>query len=615
MHVIGTAGHVDHGKSRLVQALTGIDPDRLEEEKRRGLTIDLGFAWLKLPSGREVGIVDVPGHERFIKNMLAGAGAINVTLFIVAANEGWKPQSQEHLDILDLLGVSGAVVVVTKADTVEEAALEAVVTDVSRRIGGTSLAGSAIVPVSAVTGAGLDRLRSEIDHLLERTPPAEDRGRPRLWIDRVFTMRGSGTVVTGTLTGGGLEEGQDVEILPEGLRARVRSLQSHRRQVPGIGPGNRTAVNLVGLDPEHVVRGDVLTRPGLWRTTRRVVAVIRFLPHLGHDPSERGAFKFYAGSAEVDARIRFLEEEPPEPGDTGIAAIALDRPQVLDWQDRFVLRDAGRRETLGGGRVLEPHPLRVRGRDPAVLRGARARLEAPDRLAYFEVVLEEAGRMARREIPLRTGLDGEAARALTAVWLESLVFSEPAFGELERSLLGAVRRHQQGHPLEPGMPRAAVRAALDLDARAFDEAVEELARRGVIVADTTVLRTPDFAPAVGGPERDALMAILESGGATPPTVAELSQRLGAPLIRALVRSGELVQVSPDIVFPAAWVQELKRRVAEAIGRGGPLTVAQFRDLVGTTRKYAVPLLEYLDQMGFTRRQGDVRVLGPRASAG
>jgi selenocysteine-specific elongation factor len=610
MHVVGTAGHVDHGKSALVHALTGIDPDRLEEEKRRGLTIDLGFAWVRLESGREVGLVDVPGHERFIKNMLAGVGAINVTLFVVAANEGWKPQSQEHLDILDLLGVEGAVVAVTKADTVGQEDLAGVVADVRGRIKATSLAGAPIVAVSAVTGEGLERLTEELERVIEATPAAEDRARPRLWIDRVFTMKGAGTVVTGTLTGGALEEGQEIEILPGGMRTRVRVIQSHGKRVRRIGPGNRTALNLVGVEPESVKRGDVVARPGSWPTTERIVASIRFLPHLPHQPGERGAFKLYIGSAELDVTLRFLEE-PPEPGRSGIAILRLNEAVALDWRDRFILRDAGRRETLGGGVVLEPHPRALRRGDRALLEGARRRLAAPDRPAYLEILLAEEGHLAQRDALVRTGLGAAPAREACGVWLSSTVFSEQAFEALSSRLVSTLRSHQRSHPREAGMPRGAVRAALTIDARPFEEAVDELARRGVIVADATVLRTPEFSPALGGPEREALVRELEEAGASPPSLSDLGRRYDPALLRALIRSGELVQVSPDLAFSAPAVERFKSAVAERIERSGPITVAQFRDLIQTTRKYALPLLEHLDRTGFTRRQGDLRFLGSR----
>ncbi len=613
MHVVATAGHVDHGKSTLVQALTGIDPDRLEEEKRRGLTIDLGFAWLKLPSGREVGIVDVPGHERFIRNMLAGVGAINVTLFVVAANEGWKPQSQEHLDIVDLLGVSSAVVAVTKADLVDADTLDAVIADVRHRIAGTSLAGATIVPVSSTTGARLDELKDELDRVLEATPPAEDRKRPRLWVDRVFSMKGSGTVVTGTLTGGSLAEDQEIEVLPGGQRARIRGIQSHHRRLEEIPPGNRTALNLVGLEPEALRRGDAVTLPGLWRTTRRCLAAIRFLAQLPHEVSERGAFKVYIGSSELNAELRFLQP-PPEPGETGLALLTLAEPAVLDWHDRFVLRDAGRSETLGGGVVLEAHPQEIRRRQPLAVLAERAQRRAgvAGRPDYFLVVLDEEGVMPVKDVALRTGLDPGVARAAGGIWLTSVVFSDRAFEEASTRLVTALRAHQQAHPLDAGMPRAGARSALGLAARAVDELAEELAKRGSIVADAAVLRTPEFVPALGGRETDELMSLLLEAKAAPPGLSELGKRFDAALIRGLVRTGQLVAVSQDLVFPAQTLSGIQGLIRERIASAGPFTVAEFRDLVGASRKYAVPLLEYFDQAGFTRRQGDVRVLGPKA---
>jgi selenocysteine-specific elongation factor len=611
MHVIGTAGHVDHGKSTLVLALTGMDPDRLAEEKRRGLTIDLGFAWLPLPRGGEIGIVDVPGHERFIKNMLAGAGAINLTLFVVAATEGWKPQSQEHLDILDLLGVRSGVVALTMADLVDEARLLDVAADVEGRLAPTSLAGSPVVPVSAVTGQGLPELLAELQAALDRTPPAEDRDRPRLWIDRVFSMKGSGTVVTGTLTGGGLDRHEEVELLPLGFRARVRGIQSHRRQVEAIPPGNRTALNLVGVDPDLLARGHVVSRPGLWRATDRVLASIRFLPHLGHDPTERGAFKLYAGSMEADVGIRFVGDLPGQ-GETGTALVALSHPAVLEWGDRFVLRDSGRRETLGGGVVLEVAPGRVRRADPAVREKVIRRLAAANRVDYFRMLLDEETRMARSEIRLRTGLRPADAEQLDAVWLPTIVFSRPAFESLSQRAAAELRRYQQQHPLELGIPRAALRTALGLDGRTFDEVAEHLADAKVLVADASAVRTPDHVPDQGGPQREALLRVLAEAKSSPPPLPELHRSYDPALVRALVRTGELVQVAPDLVYRAGDLARVKEQLVALVEDSGPFTVAQFRDLVSTTRKYAVPLLEYLDRTGFTRRRGDLRVLGPSA---
>lgn len=612
MHVVATAGHVDHGKSTLVQALTGIDPDRLEEEKRRGLTIDLGFAWVTLPAGREVGIVDVPGHERFIRNMLAGVGAIRVTLFVVAANEGWMPQSQEHLDILDLLGVSSAVVAVTKMDLVDPEELAAVVADVRERIDATSLRGATIIPVSSVTYDGLDDLLAELERVLDATPPAEDHERPRLWIDRVFSMKGSGTVVTGTLTGGALREDMEVEVLPEGLRARVRGIQSHKRKLAEIGPGNRVALNLVGVEPESVKRGDAATRPGLWRTTQRCLAAIRFLDHLPHEVTEKGAFKVHVGSCEVNATLRFLSEVP-QPGETGLALVSLAEPAVLDWHDRFVLRDAGRSETVGGGLVLEPHPAAPRsGALPLLAEQARRRLAVGDRAAYFALLLEEEGLLAVKDVPLRTGLGLVEARATGGLWFATTVVSEAALAALGERLVAALRAHHAANPLAAGMPRAAARSVLELTGRPFDEVVEELARRRAIVADLEVLRTPDFVPALGGQEAEELFALLREAGAAPPGMGELTRRFDIALIRGLTRSGQLVSVSADFTYLPETLEGLRSLVRQRIASAGPFTVAEFRDLVGASRKYVVPLLEFFDQTGFTRRQGDLRVLGPKA---
>ncbi|HLI57245.1 MAG TPA: selenocysteine-specific translation elongation factor [Actinomycetota bacterium] len=613
MHVIATAGHVDHGKSSLVQALTGIDPDRLEEEKRRGLTIDLGFASVRLPSGREVGIVDVPGHERFIKNMLAGVGAITVALFVVAANEGWKPQSQEHLDILDLLGVSSAVVAVTKADLVDDETLEIAVDEVREHIAGTALAGAAIVPVSSVTRSGLGELLAELERVIEAAPPAEDRGRPRLWIDRVFTMKGAGTVVTGTLIDGGLRPDYEVEVLPGGRRARIRGIQSHGQALGEIGPGNRAALNLVGIEPEALERGQVLTRPGLWRASRACLAVIRILPQLTHDVTERGAFKLYVGSAERAARVRWLSP-PPEPGLSGLALITFAQTLVLDWHDHVVLRDSGRLETLGGGIVLEPHPRRLDGSSDAGSLNDRAerRLGVTDRSGYFRTVLDEEGVLAAAEVPVRTGLPEAAAQAAGGLWFASTVFSERAFARASEVMTAELRAHQRDHPLEAGMPRPLVKTAVGLDARPFDELVDELARRGVVVADAAVLRTPDFTPALGGRETEELVGVLRAAGAAPPTLTELGAQFDPALIRGLVRSGVLIAVSQELVYLSDTITEIRRLVSDRIATTGPFTVAQFRDAVGASRKYVVPLLEYLDRIGFTLRQGDLRVLGPTA---
>lgn len=608
MHVIGTAGHVDHGKSTLVQHLTGIDPDRFAEEKRRGLTIDLGFAWLPLPSGNEIGIIDVPGHERFIKNMLAGAGGMSVCLFVVAANEGWMPQSTEHLAILDVLGISSGVVALTKADTVDEETLELARAEAGEYVERTSLSGSPIVAVSAVTGDGMDALVAALDEATTNAPPPADRGRPRLWVDRVFTIAGAGTVVTGTLAGGGLELGHDIEISPEGRRARVRSIQSHKKAVDAIGPGHRVALNLAGLERQGAERGDAVVRASQWRPTHLVDAKVRVLPEWAvgpdHKLSEKGSHLLYAGSAETPVRIKLFGAASIAPGETGFAQLFLRDPLPLARGDRFVLRDAGRRLSFGGGIVLDPLARNARRTDKAHVTLLQLLAGASDEDALVALVNAE-GALAMRDARLRSGLEapGDGVRRLG----DQLV-SEDRFERLSSELHTAIAAHHASNPLEKGMPRESARAATGLEGGAFDALVEAIPE---MISEAAVVRLESHLVSMSSEQqlaRDEVIAAIESGGFTPP----LNKDLGTDpaLLRALVDSGELVRIG-DFHLTAAQSAEARSKVRAQIESDGPMTVAQIRDLLGTSRKYAVPLCEWLDQTGATLRQGDIRILGPR----
>lgn len=607
MHVIATAGHVDHGKSSLVKALTGIDPDRLEEEKRRGLTIDLGFAWIQLPSGRNVGIVDVPGHERFIKNMLAGVGATDVALFVVAANEGWKPQSQEHLDILDLLGFSTGIIVITKSDTVSEKQVHDLTDDVLARVRQTSLAGSPIMAVSARTGQGLPELLKSLDDVVGQASPAQDLGRPRLWIDRAFSIKGSGTVVTGTLLEGALTEDQEVEIVNKGTRARIRTIQSHRSEVARIGPGNRTALNLVSIDRETIDRGDVLSSPGSWVLTQGFVAELRFLD-LGFDPNDRGAFKIYHGSAELDCSLTFIGPPAERGGHGFVACRILGPPHVASFGDRIILRDSGRRITLAGGTIIEPF-LQNFGSpksNEAVTR-ARSRADAQAVRGYMAVLLDESEGIKISEALLMTGLEKDA---LPGILTKTFVVSEKTHDEIRSRVMEQVRDYQVDHPVEPGIPRTQIKAGSA--PQITEEILELLITQGQLQPEGTFVRTPDHQPQTETPEALHLLNAVNAAGFSPPTVAELNQQYDPSLIRSLVRNGRLVQIDRDIVISSDRLQQLFTAVRELALESDGFTVAGFRDRVGTTRKYAVPMLEYLDSTKFTVRQQDVRILGPAA---
>src|ERR687891_312489 len=607
MHVIGTAGHVDHGKSTLVQRLTGIDPDRFEEEKRRGLTIDLGFAWLTLPSGLELGIVDVPGHERFIKNMLAGAGGITVCLFVVAAPEGWMLQSAEHLAVLDVLGVRAGVVAVTKSDAVDEETLELAVAEVEEKLEPSSLRGAPIVTCSGLTGDGLDRLVAELDRVVQSTPPAPDLGRPRLWIDRVFTISGAGTVVTGTLAGGSFSTAQEVEITPEGRRARIRAIQSHKKEVERIGPGNRTALNLVGLERQGAERGDAVVEAQRWRPTRRIDAEVRVvgadISGREHELSEKGAHLLYVGSAETPVRVKLLDRDVVAAGESGFAQLYLRDALPLARGDRFALRDAGRVLTFVRGTRLDPRPELAKRGDLKRL-SLLERLKDADGAHALTALIGAKGSIVRAEAALRAGT--ESLTDDIVVLGDSLV-SPDHFEELRGKAVATLESYHSSHPLEPGMPREMLRAAIRLEPRDFDALVD---RVDEVVAEEATVRLASHGVALSPEQeraRDALFATIESSGLTPPMTKELD--VDPELLQSLSRSGELVRIG-DFHLTRRQAEDIRAKVREAIEARGPLTVAEIRDELGTSRKYAVPLCEWLDQTGATIRKGDTRVLGP-----
>jgi selenocysteine-specific elongation factor len=605
--VVATAGHVDHGKSSLIVALTGMDPDRWDEEKRRGLTIDLGYAWCTLPSGREIAFVDVPGHERFIGNMLAGVGALRSVLFVVAADEGWKPQSEEHLQILDVLGAGSAVVALTKRDLVDEETLAIATEEVRDRLAGTALSDAPIVPVSAPTGDGIDELRAALDDMLERAPEPE-AARTRLHIDRVFTIKGAGTVVTGTLTGDCLSVGDDVVLLPSNRRARIRTLQSHRTVHDRVCPVSRVAINLVGVERDDVARGDVLALPGAWRSTDRFEATLRAVRGLRHDVGVRGAYKVYAGTAEADARIRVYGGGPVAPGEDAFVRIHTSSPLTLDVFDRFVVREAGRQETVAGGRVLDVDPPGRAGPAPGERLAARARSE---RDALPSLLADERGAVRALDAVVLTG-SGAPGGAVVGSW-----FVRPGLvDEVERTVAARLRAHHEAHPLEEGAEVGPVRAAVTTVLRAdrvpadpelVEALIQDLADRGVVVAVGATVRLPDHGVSLDAHD-DTVARLLDAIGGEqatmPPTIDELERSgIERSVIEAAARAGLVVQVSPDLVFSPATVDRALTVVRAA--QDG-ITVSAFREALATSRKFALPLLEHFDRTGVTRRDGNLR---------
>ena len=550
--------------------------------------------------------MDVPGHERFVRTMLAGVGPVRLVLFVVAADEGWKPQSEEHLEIVDVLGVHGAVIALTKRDLVDPDGLARTRADVIDRVAGTALEGARLIACSSSTGEGLDDLVTALDAMLAAAPEPERDRRPRLFVDRVFTIRGSGTVVTGTLTGGPLAIADDVEVLPSATRARIRGLQTHHRDVEVARPVSRVAVNL-SADRGRIARGEVLTRPGTWLATDVVEARVEPVRSLDRGLTSRGAFKLHAGAAERDARIR-LYDVRQVPTEGAFARITLSGPLVLDVGDRFVLRESGRRETVAGGTVLETAPPRRAGPDPAVRLAARARAsraELPSLLVAERRAVRAADLTAILGV-LPADLDG--ALRLGAWWIARDVL-EDVGSTLGDRLAGF---HAQ-EPGAPGLDLDAVRrwvatalaaAGAPPDAELADVVLERLGREGRLVRDGAVVRLESHRADVGEEGR-RLVEAVRSGEPTPPSIAQLRvSGFADTLIDGAVRSGGLVRISPDLVLTRELVERAEAIVRES-GEDG-ITVSELRERLGTSRKYAVPLLEHLDRTGVTRRSGDLR---------
>ena len=570
MHVVATAGHVDHGKSSLVLALTGTDPDRFEEEQRRGLTIDLGFAHMQLPSGAGISFIDVPGHVKFLKNMLAGIGAVDACLFVVAATEGWKPQTEEHLRILELAGVKRGVIALTKTDLIDADDLELAHLLLADQVAGTFLEHAVVVPTAAKIGRGLDELRAALDALVAQTPMALDRGRPRLWVDRVFAAKGSGTVVTGTLAGGEMAVGDHVVVGPRELPARVRAIQSLGSGHERIGPGNRVALNLTGVEHQDIVRGDAVVPPLRWHITDCVDARLQVLAAVDHQVSRRGAYVAYIGSGEFPVRMRVLGTEGIEPGAVGLVRLRLAARLPLLPGDRFVLRESGRSETVGGGEILDVAP---------VLTASKAQ---PDRT--IERVIAERGWVEADELELLTG---ERRPATLGRWVA-------APGKLPELLAALRAKVDDAGSL--GLDVATL-SERERDALPQAEGLEVIAGRVRVAAIVDPLADHPFVRA------------LAQGRFAPPGADGVDRaELRALIQRGLVVEHDGVWFHPDSVVAAT---EVARDLLRAHPEG--FTVAQFRDAVGATRKHVLPMVALLDMRGITRRREDLRIAGPRLS--
>jgi len=613
MFVLGVAGHIDHGKSVLVHTLTGIDPDRLREEKERGMTIDLGFAWLKLPSGQEVGIVDVPGHERFIKNMLAGVGGIDLALLIVAANEGVMPQTREHLAILDLLGIQRGIVVVTKKDLADEELLSLVRVDIEELISATVLSQAPIIAVSAFTGEGLTELVSTIDNLLGSIEPRRDLARPRLPIDRVFTIAGSGTIVTGTLIDGSLSAGQEVEIIPAGLKSRLRGLQTHKTSINIASVGSRVAANLVGITTSQLKRGDVLTKPGWLIPTTMLAVKLQLLPYLYRPLRHCATVGFYTGAAESMGKVRLLEGDELQPGETTWAQLSLDRPVAVVDGDHFIIRSST--DTLGGGKVVDAHPRRLRRFRPAIIHNLKVREEGTVEesiIAILEQPLELAAILSRFNLPAdeiklmieSLAKKGEIIKIRGGE--QRLLMTAPGWAYLAKKTITILQDYHRRFPTRLGMPKVELGSRLKLGTY-YSATLQRLLEQGVITEDGVVVRLSTHRIQLTQAQQvkiDDFLRSLAQNPYAPPT----DRILEPDLLNLLIKQRQVIKTSQGVIFSASAYSEMLERVTSHIKAQGKVTLAEVRNMFRTSRKYAQAFLEHLDGEKVTRRIGDERVL-------
>ncbi|MBN2516140.1 MAG: selenocysteine-specific translation elongation factor [Deltaproteobacteria bacterium] len=636
--ILGTAGHVDHGKTALIKALTGIDTDRLKEEKERGITIELGFAQLTLNNGQKIGIVDVPGHERFVKNMVAGAGGIDVVALVIAADEGVMPQTREHLDICQLLAIRKGIVALTKTDLVDEEWRGLVKEDIRDFLTGTFLEGCPIVPLSAVTGTGLPEFLSALEKIIAETEERADPGFFRLPIDRVFTMRGFGTVVTGTLLSGSAKVGDTVQIMPQQMKAKIRGIQIHNEAAEGAVSGQRTAMNLQGIGKETIQRGNILSSPNTFESSVRMDVLLQYLPNTGKKLKNRTPVRFHTGTSEIIARIILFDKNEISPGETVYAQVMLESPTIAIGGDRFVIRSYSPINTIGGGRILDPLAKKLKRHTDNTgdqLKG----LNSNDITERTKIILERAGLegISGRHLSVRTGVSLEKqtkileemfskkeALLLDRDELKVVAFS--SYGTLQNTIVNTIANYHKRFSLREGYPKEELRITVGeyIDSKLFNRVIRDLEREGMIVVEKENVRQPDHRVHLQGELehlRDNIGAIYLKAHLTPPSTKEIMARFSekkketANVLTVMLTEGILVKINEDMYFHKDAVAALKNDYREFLVKHEKATPSTFRDLTGLSRKYAIPLMEYFDKTKLTIRVEDHRVLRERKENG
>jgi len=640
MRVIGTAGHVDHGKSTLVQELTGINPDRLREEQEREMTIVLGFAWMTLADGNEIGIIDVPGHRDFIENMLSGISHIDAVLFVVAADEGVMPQTREHLAILDLLQIQNGVVVLSKIDLIDDQEwLDLVENDIRESLSGTVLESAPMVRVSAKTGIGIEKLKKVLEKTISGKPSRPDLGKPRMSIDRIFSMSGFGTVVTGTLTDGQFSVGEEVTILPTRARGRIRGLQTHQKKEDVAKPGRRTAMNISGVDVVEIKRGDVVTYPGGYEPTRRVDLHFRLLEDVASPIKHNTEVKLFIGAAEVFGRLRLLGVDTLKPGEEGWLQIETKQSIIAVRGDRYIIRRPSPGETIGGGVVVDPFPKgRHKRYDKVILNRLNSLLSgSPSEILYQS--LATTGLMSISDAVSHSSLDEKTAYQALKELIDThqvvihqgnnsdlnsnyLVSTYDWYEKLTAKINREIDLYHNKFALRLGIPREMLKSKLDLSPRGFNIVMTKFLKEGkfsetlirqnlhglspvpvIHLPDKEIIFTPDQKKVV-----DLILQKFSSEPYSPPTIKSCIAEVGEDIYNALVDLGQLSPLSEEIVFRIEDYQEMVNIISRILNEKGVISVAQIRDLFNTSRRYVLALLEHLDSIGLTYRDGDIRRL-------
>ncbi len=619
MRVIGTAGHVDHGKSTLVEKLSGINPDRLAEEQARSMTIDLGFAWLDLPDGETVGIVDVPGHRDFISNMLAGVGGIDAALLVIAADEGIMPQTREHLAILQLLDIKNIIIVLSKVDLISDPEwLELVELEIDDLLAQWDLGNLPLVAVSAHTGAGLDDLVNTLQRVLAELPQRANYHQPRLPIDRVFVVSGFGAVVTGTLSGGTLSVGDSIEIQPLGKAGRIRGLQSYQRRVDTVAPGSRTAANIAGVNSSEIRRGDVLTFPGQTQPTLLADAHFTQLSEISRPLAHNAEVKIFCGASESLANVRLLDSDALAPGARGWLQLRLRRALPIARGDRFILRYPSPAETIGGGQIINTHPGRRRKRfqphiidelelsasgTPGERLALAAQADAPQRASDMQKSLGFA------DDELSAALDEALKDGLIRRLDDQLYWAAESWTQMARAAITELRVYHRENPLRLGMLRAELQSRLQVKLNLLDALIEN---EDQLTQESNFVRLREhaisFSPAQSENAENVVRALL-ADPYSPPSIAELNRIAGDDVVRALSDLRRIVRVNDSIAFAADSYDRLVSEIRRHIGEFDEIDAKTLRDKFGTSRKYAIAVLEHLDSLGVTQRVGDVRKRG------